>query len=58
VTPALTTVRQPLGELGRTAVSVLMRLIDGQRVEALRAELATRFVLRDSTMPPRAGSVR
>jgi hypothetical protein len=35
-----------------------MRLIDGQRVEALRAELATRFVLRDSTMPPRAGSVR
>jgi LacI family transcriptional regulator len=55
VTPALTTVRQPLGELGRTAVSVLMRLIDRQRVEALRVELATRFVLRESTGPPRAG---
>ncbi len=54
VTPALTTVRQPLGELGRTAVSVLMRLIDRQRVETLRVELATRFVLRDSTRAPRA----
>jgi LacI family transcriptional regulator len=51
VTPALTTVRQPLGELGRTAVSLLMRLIEGQRVETLRVELATRFVLRDSTGP-------
>jgi LacI family transcriptional regulator len=49
VTPALTTVRQPLAELGRTAVSLLMRLIEGQRVEALRVELATRLVLRDST---------
>ena len=51
VTPALTTVRQPLAELGRTAVSLLMRLIEGQRVEALRVELATRLVLRDSTSP-------
>jgi LacI family transcriptional regulator len=53
VTPALTTVRQPLGELGRTAVSLLQRLVDRQRVEALRLELGTRLVVRDSTMPPR-----
>jgi hypothetical protein len=26
-----------------------MRLIDGQRVETLRVELATRLVIRDST---------
>jgi LacI family transcriptional regulator len=52
VTPALTTVRQPLAELGRIAVSLLMRLIDGQRVEALRIELATRLVVRESTAPP------
>ena len=52
VTPALTTVRQPLEEMGRIAVSLLMRLIDGQRVEALRVELATRLVVRDSTAPP------
>jgi LacI family transcriptional regulator len=55
VTPALTTVRQPLAELGRIAVSLLSRLIEGQRVEALRIELATRLVVRDSTAPPRAG---
>jgi LacI family transcriptional regulator len=53
VTPSLTTVRQPLEELGRTAVSLLIRLLDGQRVEALRVELATRLVVRDSTAPPR-----
>jgi LacI family transcriptional regulator len=53
VTPSLTTVRQPLEELGRTAVSLLTRLIDGQRVEALRVELATKLVVRDSTAPPR-----
>lgn len=53
VTPALTTVRQPLAELGRTAVSLLKRMIDRQRVEALRFELATRLLVRDSTMPPR-----
>lgn len=52
VTPRLTTVRQPLAELGRTAVSLLRRLIEGQRVEALRVELATRLVLRESTASP------
>jgi LacI family transcriptional regulator, galactose operon repressor len=52
VLPPLTTVRQPLAELGRTAVSLLNRLIDGQRIEALRVELATRLIVRDSTAPP------
>jgi LacI family transcriptional regulator len=54
VTPALTTVRQPLEEMGRIAVSLLTRLIDGQRVEALKIELATRLVVRGSTAPLRA----
>ena len=49
VTPALTTVRQPLEEMGRMAVSLLTRLIDRQRVETLRVELATRLVVRNST---------
>jgi LacI family transcriptional regulator len=53
VTPPLTTVRQPLAELGRTAVSLLRRMIERQRVEALRIELATRLVVRDSTTSPR-----
>jgi LacI family transcriptional regulator len=52
VTPALTTVRQPLEEMGRTGVSLLMRLLEGQRFETLHVELATRLVVRDSTAPP------
>jgi len=55
VTPALTTVRQPLAEMGRMAVSLLMRILDNQRHEALRIELAAKLVVRDSTAPPRAG---
>jgi LacI family transcriptional regulator len=47
--PALTTVRQPLAELGRTAVSVLLRQLDNRHLEPLRIELETRLVLRDST---------
>ena len=51
VTPKLTTVRQPLAELGRMGVSLLTRLIDGQRLDALRIELSTTLVVRDSTGP-------
>ena len=43
VTPELTTVRQPLAEMGRTAVNLLRRLLDGQRVETLHVELGTRL---------------
>lgn len=53
VSPALTTVRQPLAEMGRTAVSLLIRLLERQRFETLRVELGTRLVVRDSTAPPR-----
>jgi len=53
VTPTLTTVRQPLAEMGRTAVSLLNRLLERQRFETLHVELATRLVVRESTAPPR-----
>jgi LacI family transcriptional regulator len=53
VSPALTTVRQPLAEMGRTAVSLLTRLLENQRIETLHIELATRLVVRDSTAPLR-----
>jgi LacI family transcriptional regulator len=52
VTPALTTVRQPVAEMGRTAVTLLLRLLDGRRSEAHHVELATRLVVRESTAPP------
>jgi LacI family transcriptional regulator len=54
VTPTLTTVRQPLAEMGRTGVSLLTRLLERQRFETLHVELATRLVVRESTAPPRA----
>ncbi len=52
--PRLTSVRQPLEEMGRVAVSLLTRLLDGQRVEALRVDLATNLIVRDSAAPPRS----
>ena len=50
-TPRLTTVRQPLQEMGRTAVTMLMRQLDGHPHEALSMELETRLVVRESTGP-------
>jgi LacI family transcriptional regulator len=50
--PGLTTVYQPLKELGRMAVSLLVRLLDDHQFEPLHVELATRLVVRSSTAPP------
>lgn len=50
-TPRLTTVRQPLQEMGRTAVTMLLRQLDGHAHEALSMELETRLVIRESTGP-------
>jgi LacI family transcriptional regulator len=50
-TPRLTTVRQPLQEMGRTAVTMLTRQLDGHAHEALSMELETRLIVRDSTGP-------
>jgi LacI family transcriptional regulator len=51
--PALTTVRQPLAEMGRMGVSLLTRLLENHQLEALHVELATQLVVRGSTGPPR-----
>jgi LacI family transcriptional regulator len=52
--PPLTTVRQPLKELGRMAVDLLFRLMAGQWSEPLHVELATRLVARASAAAPAA----
>jgi LacI family transcriptional regulator len=52
VTPGLTTVRQPLAEMGRMAVSLLLRLLENQAHETVQLELATRLVVRSSTTRP------
>ncbi len=53
VTPALTTVRQPMDELGRTAAELLFRLVDG--VPARSQTLPNELVIRASCgcVPPR-----
>jgi LacI family transcriptional regulator len=52
VVPRLTTVRQPLEEMARLGVELLLRLIDGGEIDTLHIELATELVHRASTAPP------
>jgi LacI family transcriptional regulator len=49
--PPLTTVRQPLTEMGLLAARTVLRLAQGEPVETPRVELATDLVVRDSTAP-------
>lgn len=46
--PALTTVRQPLVEMGRVATTMLLRLIAGEPLDSTRVELTTTLTVRDS----------
>jgi DNA-binding LacI/PurR family transcriptional regulator len=50
--PPLTTVRQPLAEMGALAARMLLRLARGDVLETRRIELATELVVRESTAPP------
>lgn len=47
--PTLTTVRQPIYEMGTTAISLLVRLIEGEEKEPLKVELPTRLIIRESS---------
>ncbi|MBO0782136.1 MAG: LacI family DNA-binding transcriptional regulator [Ktedonobacteraceae bacterium] len=51
--PALTTIRQPLLEMGRVATKMLLRLIAGEPVDTVRVELATPLIKRESCGSPR-----
>jgi LacI family transcriptional regulator len=53
VTPALTTVRQPLVEMGRVATTMLLRLIAEEALDTMRVELTTNLVVRESSVPLR-----
>jgi LacI family transcriptional regulator len=50
--PPLTTVRQPLADMGAMAADMLLRLIAGRDLASRRVELATELVVRESTAPP------
>nr|WP_218886331.1 LacI family DNA-binding transcriptional regulator [Kineococcus aurantiacus] len=51
--PPLTTVRQPLREMGRVALRTVLRMAGGERLDSHHVELATELVVRESTAPPR-----
>lgn len=55
VHPALTTVRQPLAEMGGTAVDLLVRLMREETVDTLHLEPFTRLIVRETTSRPRLG---
>lgn len=48
VTPALTTIRQPLIEMGRVATTMLLRLIAAEPLDHPRVALATVLIVRES----------
>jgi LacI family transcriptional regulator len=51
--PPLTTIHQPLIEMGRMATSMLLRLIAGLPLDSNHVELSTSLVVRESCAAPR-----
>jgi LacI family transcriptional regulator len=52
LSPPLTTIRQPLREMGRVALRTALRLADGEQLDSHHVELATELIVRRSTAPP------
>jgi LacI family transcriptional regulator len=50
VSPPLTTVRQPLADMGRVAAEMLGDLIEGVPLRSQRVELSTELIVRESTV--------
>jgi LacI family transcriptional regulator len=55
MSPPLTTVHQPLVEMGRMAANMLLRLISGFSLDSNHVELSTSLVVRESCAAPRTG---
>ncbi len=53
--PPMTTVRQPLVQMGAAAADLVLELASGRQPDSNRIELATTLVIRQSTAPPRTG---
>ncbi len=49
--PLLTTVRQPLQEMGAVALRTVLRLVAGEKIDSKHVELATELVIRASSAP-------
>jgi LacI family transcriptional regulator len=53
LTPALTTVRQPVGEAGQLAANLLLQLLAGEAPERTEITVPTQLVMRESVARPR-----
>jgi DNA-binding LacI/PurR family transcriptional regulator len=47
--PALTTVRQPIADLGAAAAGLILRGLRGESIAGTRLELPTELVIRETT---------
>ena len=56
--PPLTSVSQPLQELGATALRFVLRQMRGEVLDSRGVELATQLVVRESTASPREEGAR
>jgi LacI family transcriptional regulator len=52
LSPSLTTVHQPLREMGLVALRTALRLAAGETIDSHHVELATELIVRNSTGPP------
>jgi DNA-binding LacI/PurR family transcriptional regulator len=50
--PSLTTIRQPMHEMGRTAAKILIERLEGKKTHPEEIALAPELVVRESTQPP------
>ena len=49
--PSLTTINQPIQEMGRRAIEILLQLMAGEEPDELHVTLPTELVVRQSTGP-------
>jgi len=49
VYPTLTTIRQPMADMGEVALEMLIALLQGRTVLTMRRELPTELIIREST---------
>ncbi|HVB75329.1 MAG TPA: substrate-binding domain-containing protein [Ktedonobacteraceae bacterium] len=54
----MTTVRQPLEEMGRSAARLLLKYIAQPSAEVERIELPTELIIRESCQAPRTDSTK
>ncbi len=50
-TPMLTTIHNPMDQIAQDAIDMVLKLVQGEAVEATRINVPTRLVLRESTGP-------